>query len=487
MFDARFTGWRAILSITAILIAAMGSISKCSADPAQEGLRFNRLAGKTLDTLAPKAGGPTERIEVQSTDDHIDYVVKAYKLSRANSSEVYQLIVNAVALEGGAVDRIAMGSIPRISPNGEVKTPYEGASYLIVTMPEWMIPYVDQTIEQLDISNLESSAFGTGTAFVHPKHRRPSELASLVAESVASGVEVFVPDDSRNLLYVEDTPSYLGGIMDALANFDQPPVQMEARIRIYEIDDQDAHDIGLDWYAWKKSISGGELTIKHSNENNSSSYSLDLDSITSELTFNPLIATEFLNYLATNGRAEVITDTRVRVINGETGSVESTLQIPYVLRGFVENDVADSPLRDSPEALDGDRLIREFLEGVVIRLTPTIADESIELAIQSTVSSHIGYTPNQGVPMIARSFVESVVDVGSDRAAVLGGLTRTSMVETRSGVPLLKDIPGVRFLFSREVRRQHKSHIVVSVIPRMVTHNSPAMLGDARALPETTL
>ncbi len=468
------------------LILSLGGFAPLSvraSDPAADGLRFNRLGSKTADTLAPKAGGPTERIEVQSTDDHIDYVVKTYSLSRANSSEVYQLIVNAVALEGGSVDRIAMGSAPSVAPDGSVSYDYAGPSYLVVTMPEWMIPYVDQTINGLDITDLESSAFGTGTTFVRPKHRRPSELADLIAESVASGVEVFVPDDSRNLLYLEDTPSYLEGIIEALNEFDQPPFQIEAHLRIYEIDDEDARDVGLDWYAWKKSITGGELTISHSNDGHPSSYDLDLDSITSELTFSPLLATEFLNYLASKGNAEVITDTRVRVINGETGTIESTLQIPYVLRGFVDNDVADSPLRDSPEALDADRLIREFVEGVVIELTPTIADESIELAIQSTVSSHIGYTPNQGVPMIAHSFVESVLDVGSDKAAVLGGLTRTSMVDERAGIPWLKDVPGVRYLFSREVRRQHKSHIVVSVVPRRVLHDDAPVFAEAVELP----
>lgn len=452
---------RSLMSLAFVLLAA--GYVRAQNVPARDGLEFSRMGVKNPESLAPKAGGPTERIEIQSTSDHIDYVVKAYTLREANSSEVYQLILNAVSLEGGSVDRIASGSRVRFNGHGEVEVDYEGGSILVVTAPEWMLPYLDQTIALLDQPNIEAAAFGTGYKYIRPKHRKPSDLVRLVGSSVASGVEVFVSDDSRNLLYLEDSPSFMGGILEAVEAFDRPPDQVEARIRIFEIDETRSHDVGLDWHAFQKSVTDGSLDFVWGEAGQAG---LSLESLTSSLSFNALLATEFLNYQSREGNARVVTDTVIRVVNGETATVESVLEIPYVLRGFVDNDVIDSPRRDSPEALDPDRLIKEFVEGVVITITPTIGTESMELEIEAAVSSHVGYTPNQSVPIMTRSLVQSVLDISSGRPAVLGGLTRTTTIDERSGVPWLKDIPGVRYLFSREIQRRHKSHIVISIEPR---------------------
>lgn len=434
--------------------------------PTEREVEFPRFAAKNPESLAKKAGGPTERIEVQSTEDHIDYVVKAYTLQHANASEVFGIIQNAVALEGGFVDRLAAGSAVDISPAGDVNTSYEGTSILVVTAPEWMIPFVDQTIAVLDQPGLESSAFGTGYAYYRPKHRRPSELAELLAGSVASGFEVLVPDDSRNTLYLEDTPSYVGGFVEALEAFDRSPDQVEVHVRIYELDDTCARDVGLDWYAWKKSVAGGGLNFVWGKPGDTN---LNLESLTGALALSPTVATEFLNYQAERGNAKVITDTRVRVVNGQTAVVDSTTQIPYVIRGWVGGTVGDQPLLDSPPALDGDGIIKEFTEGVSVELTPTIGQDSMEMQISATVASHVGYTPNQSVPIISSSSVSSVLDLSDGTPAVISGLTRTTKVEERVGIAGLKEIPGVRYLFSREVVRNHVGHVLISIVPVKVT------------------
>jgi type II secretory pathway component GspD/PulD (secretin) len=345
-----------------------------------------------------------------------------------------------------------------------------------------MIPFLDDTIKTLDRKDLEAAAFGTGCVFVRPKHRRPSELADLVAESVASGVEVFVPDDSRNILYLEDTPSYFGGNIEALQLFDVPPTQIEVRVRIYEIDDARGRDVGLDWYAWKKAIDDGHLTFQWDNTPNPGSYDIDLQSLSGELSFNPLLATEFLNYLVDRGRAKIITDSRIALINGRPGAVRAVRQIPYVVRGFIDNDVADSPLRDSPEALDADRLIKEFTEGVTVEMVPTIGTETIELEVLASVASHVGYTPNQSVPILATSDVETGVILADGKPAVIGGLTRTTVVNERSGIPGLISIPGLRYLFSRDVQREHKGHILITVVPVRVDAGT-AIKADDEAVP----
>ena len=486
---------RRLYCISAFVLAVMMSVSAYGQNtPEANGFRFGPSGLKSLEMLAKKAGGPTERMEIQSTTDHIDYIVKTYVLKEANAAEVYELILRGVQLEGGHVDRVAPGSEVTCPARGDVEVKYEGESLLIVTMPEWMEPYIADAIKTLDRKGLQASAFGTGCKYINPRHRRPSELADLIRDSVASGFEVFVPDDSRNILYIEDCPSYMGGNLQALDLFDVPPTQIDVRVRIYEISDSHGHDIGLDWYAWKKAVQDGELTLSYdkirgeedagygvSPENLAD---IDIRELNAELSFSPLLATEFLNYLVGQGEAEVITDTRLSLINGEAGTVNATKAIPYVILGYMDGQVANSPLRDVPQAAD-DGAIREYREGILVELLPTIGTETIQLEIGASVLSHLGYTPNQSVPIVAESTVASNLIMEEGVPSVLGGLTRVTIVSERSGIPGLRSVAWLKYLFSREVKREEKSQIIVTVLPLESLPGEKADVGGMKsAMPD---
>jgi type II secretory pathway component GspD/PulD (secretin) len=486
-----------VLAIAAIFVAGATPIAfaeevAAPPSPAKNGLEFQRFAGKSRDALAEKAGGPTERIEVQSTTDHIDYVVKVYRLEHANSAEVFQLIQNAVALEGGFVERIAAGSQIEIRAEAGVNYRYSGESYLIVTAPEWMIRWLDDAIAALDVEGIEKAAYGTGYYFYRPRHRRPTEIVELVSGSSASGSENFIPDDSRNVLYIEDTPSFLGGIIEAIEHFDQPQEQVECLLRIFEIEESQAEDVGLDWQAWKRTIADGSLDFEWGDPGRTD---LNLSSLTANLSFTPALASEFLNYLAARGNARVVTDTRLSVVNGRTATLDSSTSIPFVVRNQFGGVLADQPQIDSPFAVDGDGLLREFYEGVTVEISPTIGQATIEFDVTASVSSHLGYTPNQSVPIIQSSSVTSSLDLEIGKPACLTGLTRVVRVEERTGVPLLMDVPFLGGLFSREVVRDQKSHLCVvlsllkvpapihqDAIPTAVPWSQPAqpLLPDAK-------
>ena len=94
----RGIGVRNGLAVLIGLALLAPGLARAQVEPEQSGVRFNRSAVKSLETLAQKAGGPTERIEIQSTSDNRDYVVKTYVLKQANASEVFELIQTAVEL-----------------------------------------------------------------------------------------------------------------------------------------------------------------------------------------------------------------------------------------------------------------------------------------------------------------------------------------------------------------------------------------------------
>jgi len=321
-----------------------------------------RDGNKKSRELAHPAGGPKERIEVESTTDHIDYVTRTYVLKHANADEVWLFVANAIQKEGGFADRYAPGSNPVVN-GSNLDQQFTGESLIVVTVPEWMIGYLDETIKQLDRPDFKVGLYGNASLFIHPRHRRPSEIVEHLTAVSASGHQSYHADDSRNVLYIEDVPSYFAYALAALKEYDAPPDQIDLSVRIYEIDDQDGKDVGVDWYAYKKAASGGGFDFKWSNSNNPSSYAPHLDGITAELAFNPNLATEFLNFVTDKGKAKVITDTEITLVNGKAGVVNATTAVPYVIRGWIGGKVADQPNIDSPTATTPDNAIKEFTEG----------------------------------------------------------------------------------------------------------------------------
>ena len=99
------------------------------------------------------------------------------------------------------------------------------------------------------------------------------------------------------------------------------------------------------------------------------------------------------------------------------------------------------------------------------------------------MTSHVGYTPNQSVPIISESSVKSVVLLEPGEAAVLGGLSREATVMNRSGIPLLKDVPVIKYLFSREVERRDRSQIIITIEIDRVVAGAPASVPTVEALP----
>lgn len=440
------------LAKAALLLAALATPLALQAQntPESGGLRLNQLGGgKTADALAPKAGGLTERFEIQTTEDNRDFVVKVFRLRNAIATEVYRNILLAVQREEGFVDRIVLPERDGVQE-----------SLLVVTAPDWMIPYLEESIAALDVTGLEDAAWGTSTAFVRPQHRRPSELADLIAASVASGVQILAADDSRNVLYLEDTPSWWGAVMAGLEAFDQPADMVEAHVKIYEIKESDLEDVGLDWYVWKRYASAGGIDFSWDNSGNTGSYDLALQSFSASLSFYPGLATEFLNYLANTGNANILTDTTVNIINGQTGSVTDVTTIPYLM--FNEIGVLTDSL--------------EFGEGVTVDITPTIGSETIEFVVGASVASHVGYTPSQQVPILAASTVNTVLTLEPGNVGLIGGLSRVSKVTNRTGLPVLKDIPYIWPLFARQVDRESRSQIIVSITPRRTAVDAAMMV-----------
>ncbi len=109
----------------------------------------------------------------------------------------------------------------------------------------------------------------------------------------------------------------------------------------------------------------------------------------------------------------------------------------------------------------------QFLEtGVILRVTPSVDQHGrVMLRIHPEVSSA---TVTGGIPSKKSTEVTTQLLCDDGESIFIGGLIKNTTGLRRSGVPLLKDLPGVGRAFSHTDESTTMTETVVVITPRIV-------------------
>ena len=161
-------------------------------------------------------------------------------------------------------------------------------------------------------------------------------------------------------------------------------------------------------------------------------------------------------YFEEEGYGQTVATPFTVVQSGEKGTLQSGQDIPVTVRDFAGNAVT------------------QFVQtGTIIDVTPTlIVDERegaplefVHLAVK--VEKSTGVATANGVA-INKDNVSTQLPLLSGEMRAIGGLTSTDESTSRRGVPILKDIPILKYLFSYEQTQLQQSEIIVVLRARVV-------------------
>jgi MSHA biogenesis protein MshL len=122
--------------------------------------------------------------------------------------------------------------------------------------------------------------------------------------------------------------------------------------------------------------------------------------------------------------------------------------------------------------------------GFVMNVTPYITDDrEIILNIRPTLSRILRFVndPNpeladagivNAIPEIQVREMESVLRVADGNTAVIGGLMQDTASNTSSGIPGLRSLPGIGFLFGTHSEQLDKTELVIFLRPRIIDNAS---------------
>lgn len=279
----------------------------------------------------------------------------------------------------------------------------------------------------------------------------PDVIAEIL-ESHLSGYGQVTTLPERRMLVVEDTPHFLNRISKLLQQLDRQPRQILIEAQILEVGLKDSESYGLDWAALLNS-GGRNIDFGTKGLSNPGSPGLFLDYFSSDLTL-------VLDALRTRERLRTLSTPKLLALEDQEAETIIGDRLGYNVTTTIDNVTTTST---------------EFLEsGVILRVKPSVDEQGrILLDIHPEVST--GSVSDDGIPNQNTTEVTTTMLVESGKTVFIGGLIKRSASETREGVPVLGDIPGLGLLFSNKSLSSVNTELVVLITPHILDQGRVTM------------
>ncbi len=165
----------------------------------------------------------------------------------------------------------------------------------------------------------------------------------------------------------------------------------------------------------------------------------------------------FLNLLEQDNVGRTIANPQVTVQSGEQGQIQIGQDVPIQTTDFAGNTVT------------------EFVStGVIIDVTPTLVSQPVADTAGAPVVDFVhmdvqvedsNSQPSPAGTIINRNQADTQILLIDGEATAIGGLISTQKTTSRSGVPLLKDLPGwffgLRYIFGTEQTNVTKQELLI--------------------------
>ncbi len=255
------------------------------------------------------------------------------------------------------------------------------------------------------------------------------------------------------------------GTVLAPANLHTKQIRINAIL--FELNHTKAKDTGINWSVLLGEAGGQGAQQQQGGaqgQENSVSFFLktnklipdnDLISAPNQIDFSDL--NSLIRLAEVNGVGETVANPSVTVQSGIQGRIQIGQDVPVQTQDFAGNTQTEF-----------------FKTGVIINVTPTLITEPVADTLGAPTLDFVHITadveksssrPTVSGPVIDRSQANTQVLLLDGEQTVIGGLYSTEQSVSRTGIPLLKDLPpwffGLRYLFGRSSESITQKELII--------------------------
>lgn len=258
--------------------------------------------------------------------------------------------------------------------------------------------------------------------------------------------------------------------------------QVIIEAKIIEVYLQDNSKIGLDWSSVLKdfNITGTAFFGTAGSDGDGQVYPWvpaegDADSITqfvSKITLDTVDFSVLLNALEEQGDANVLSNPKLTVLNGQPAIISVGTDITYIKE--VSSDV-NSETNTITYTAETDSVV----EGVALGVLATIVDDDSVILHLTPVTTDLEEDPIEyrtigtealeiGLPRVRIRDMSTMVEVRNGEMLVIGGLIDSIESTDSAFAPLVGSIPIVKYLFGYEEKQIEKRELVILLTPKII-------------------
>ena len=320
-----------------------------------------------------------------------------------------------------------------------------------------------------EITNKSPTDTPTTAAFdtAKPKSSSDSHVKTGTAKvSEVDNVRI-ISDKANNALVIVATPQEYAVVRPIIEQLDIVPLQVLIDATIASVKLTDNLKYGIAWYlkqgnsAVGSALGGPAMLGNAALVATSAVATGGLSAIYNSGAVNALLSTE-----ADKGNVNVISSPSLMVLNNQKAKINVGDQVP------IQTNSTQLPTTSGTSTgLLTSNSIQYKDTGVTLEVTPRVnANGMVIMDVHQIVSSVIPVTSAVGIqsPTINKKEIVSSIAINDGQTIVLGGLIDDNNAMTKSGIPLLYDLPWIGTLFGNTSYTRTKNELVVLITPRVV-------------------
>jgi general secretion pathway protein D len=230
-------------------------------------------------------------------------------------------------------------------------------------------------------------------------------------------------------------------------------------VKIYSVELSKSHSTGINWTKFNLALNRTNVPVG-----------------TNAFTMARLNLQGLLNFLAQNGNVNSISNPKIVTLNNQKAVISVGDTIYYKYASKVATDNNGNPVRQYT--------IDSKFVGVVLDITPQISENgNIILSISPTITSFKDQNQLKNLnrdmpPDTKNNTMLSIVKLKNNETLILGGLIANDKSLQINGIPVLKEIPLIKYLFSSKEEITTKKELVFVITPHIIDFSKKKTLRD---------
>ncbi len=270
-----------------------------------------------------------------------------------------------------------------------------------------------------------------------------------------------VPDERSNSLIVFANRQDMQTITNIVSKVDVLLAQVLIEGVVMSVALGNEYNLGVSWL--QKPVSLGNNSVGAGGINNGQGFLTNITSLAGSLpsgfSYFANLGKNFdvsLAALASDNRTRILQRPRLQTSHAVQGSFFIGKTVPYVT-GFYDYGGFST-------GVSSRSTVEQIQVGVDLEVTPFITpDGLVVMDVAQDISSIESFAKidNNDVPTTSTRRAQTTLSVRDGETIMLGGYIEDNRTTTKSGVPILKDIPGIGALFRTKTKKNDRSELIL--------------------------